>query len=45
MYKDIYIDEEKKKEKKCLQIAGSILIWIIMIGVSVFLASRSLVIG
>lgn len=45
MYKDIYIDEEKRKEKKRLQIAGSILIWIVMIGLSVFLASRSLMVG
>ena len=41
----IYIDEEKLKEKKRLRVAGSILIWIILIGVSVFFASRALMIG
>lgn len=41
----MYIDEEKRKEKKRLQVAGSILVWGIMIIVAAFLASRSLLIG
>ena len=45
MHMDMYIDEEKIKEKKRLQVAGSILIWGIMIIVAAFLASRSLIIG
>lgn len=42
MYRDIYMDEERRKEKKRLQLAGSIVAWAFMIGISVFLASRSL---
>ncbi len=42
MYREIYIDEESRKEKKRLRVAGGILIWAVMIGVSVFFASRSL---
>lgn len=45
MHMEMYIDEEKRKEKKRLQMAGSILIWGIMIVVAAFLASRSLVMG
>lgn len=45
MHMDMYIDEEKMKEKKRLQVAGSILIWGLLIIVAAFLASRSLVIG
>lgn len=45
MHMDMYIDEEKMREKKRLKAAGSILIWGIMIIVAAFLASRSLMIG
>lgn len=39
----IYIDEEEKKEKRRLRRVGGIILWILMIGVSIILASRSLV--
>lgn len=39
----IYIDEEEKKEKRRLRTVGGIILWILMIGVSIILASRSLV--
>ncbi|MCM1136090.1 MAG: hypothetical protein NC400_11000 [Clostridium sp.] len=38
-----YIDGEGNREKRPLLKAGEIILWALMIGVSVFLASRSLI--
>lgn len=43
MHADMYIDDERRREKKRLRIAGSIFIWGVMIVVAAFLASRSLI--
>lgn len=42
MHTVMYIDGEEKREKKRLRTAGAFIIWVILIGVSLFLASRSL---
>ena len=41
----MYIDDEEKREKRRLLLAGRVIIWVIMIGVSIFLASQSLIIS
>lgn len=41
----MYIDEDEKREKRRLLQAGRVIIWVIMIGISIFLASQSLIIS
>lgn len=43
MEMELYIDREENKEKKYLLRAAKIILWVSMIGISVFLASRSLI--
>lgn len=38
----MYIDGEEKREKRRFRAVGGIILWILMIGVSIVLASRSL---
>lgn len=38
----MYTDGEEKREKRRLRAVGGIILWILMIGVSIVLASRSL---
>lgn len=40
----MYIEEDEKRQKRRLFLAGRVILWVIMIGISVFLASRSLII-
>ena len=39
----MYIDREKRTEKERLLKTGGIILWVLMIGVSIILASQSLV--
>ena len=43
MQREMYIDVENSKEKGRLRTIGGILLWGLMIGVSIVLASQSLV--
>ncbi|MBD5463665.1 MAG: hypothetical protein HDR24_11535 [Lachnospiraceae bacterium] len=43
MHREMYIDVENSKEKGRLRTIGGILLWGLMIGVSIVLASQSLV--
>lgn len=43
MYREIRIDLENKKEKDRLRKIGGIILWGLLIGVSMVLASRSLI--
>lgn len=45
MQREMYIDVESKKEKGRLWTIGGILLWGLMIGVSIILASQSLIIA
>lgn len=42
---DMYIDGEEQQEKKRLLKAGGIILWIVLIGVSMILASQAMVIA
>ncbi|RKI89499.1 hypothetical protein D7V94_18015 [Parablautia intestinalis] len=43
MRTEMYIDREKRTEKERLLKTGGIILWVLMIGVSIILASQSLV--
>lgn len=45
MQNEMYIDAESKREKGRLWTIGGILLWGLMIGVSIVLASQSLVVA
>lgn len=45
MRKEMYIDNEHRTEKKRLMRTGGIILWVLMIGVSIFLASQSLIVA
>lgn len=42
MRTEMYIDREKRTEKERLLRTGGIILWVLMIGVSIILASQSL---
>lgn len=42
MYTEMYIGREEKSDKKKLLKAGSIILWLAMIGITVFFTFRSL---
>lgn len=42
---NMYIDGNEKREKKRLLTAGSTIIWIVMVGLALFIASQSLVVA
>ncbi len=44
MYTEFSIEDETKKERQKLFKAGRFVLWALMIGISIFLASQSLVI-
>ncbi|GFI47351.1 hypothetical protein IMSAGC019_02675 [Lachnospiraceae bacterium] len=44
MYTGSYIDEDAKRERQKVLKACRFILWVLMIGVSIFLASQSLVI-
>ena len=43
MRTEMYMDREKRTEKERLLKTGGIILWVLMIGVSIILASQSLV--
>lgn len=45
MRTDMYIDKEHRTEKERLLKTGGIILWVLMIGVSIFLASQSLILA
>ncbi|MDE5909497.1 MAG: hypothetical protein K2H52_12255 [Lachnospiraceae bacterium] len=45
MQREMYIDLENEKEKGRLRKIGGILLWGLMIGVSIVLASQSLIVA
>lgn len=42
MYTDFFIEDETKRERQKLLKAGRFVLWVLMIGISIFFASQSL---